>query len=103
MIHLATPLSNIPSRISTQKNCLQLFNPLPDPERFIRERLNRHTYRRNLEDLGDQSLSDIHHIFVESHTFQSQEMADFYKPLDFSQIAGAPHNIPNDAIRGNFN
>ena len=57
------------------------------------------TSRRNLEYLGYQSLSDIHHIFVESHTFQSHEMTEFYKPLDFSQIAGAPHDIPNDAIK----
>ena len=26
-------------------------------------------------------------------------MMEFYKPLEFSQIAGAPHNIPNDAIK----
>ena len=26
-------------------------------------------------------------------------MTEFYKPLDFSQIAGAPHDIPNDAIK----
>ena len=26
-------------------------------------------------------------------------MAEFYKPLDFSQIAGAPHDILNDAIK----
>ena len=24
---------------------------------------------------------------------------EFYKPLDFSQITGSPHDIPNDAIR----
>ena len=80
---METPLSNIPSRISTQRNRQQLFNPLLDPERFIRERLNRQDSRRNPEDLGDQSLSDIHHIFVESHTFQSQEMTEFTNPLTF--------------------
>ena len=26
-------------------------------------------------------------------------MMEFYKPLDFSQIVGAPHNFPNDAIK----
>ena len=26
-------------------------------------------------------------------------MTEFYKPLDFSQIAGSPHYIPNDAIK----
>ena len=26
-------------------------------------------------------------------------MTEFYKPLDFSQIAGSPHDIPNDAIK----
>ena len=26
-------------------------------------------------------------------------MMEFYKPLDFSQIAGTPHDIPNDAIK----
>ena len=79
-----TPLSNIPPRIYTQINRHQLFNPLPDPERFIRERLNRQTSRRNLENLGDQSLSDIHHLFVESHVYQSQEMTKLFKPIDFS-------------------
>ena len=61
--------------------------------------MNRQTSRRNLEDLGDQSLSDIHNIFVESHVHQSQEMTKLFKPLDFYQIAGAPHAIPKDAIK----
>ena len=26
-------------------------------------------------------------------------MTEFYKPIDFSQIAGSPHYIPNDAIK----
>ena len=39
------------------------------------------------------------HRFVESHIYQSQEMTEFFKTLDFSQIAGAPHDIPNDAIK----
>ena len=26
-------------------------------------------------------------------------MTEFYKPLDFSQIAGSPHDISNDAIK----
>ena len=26
-------------------------------------------------------------------------MTEFYKPLDFSQIAGSPHDILNDAIK----
>ena len=61
--------------------------------------MNRQTSRRNLEDLGDQSLSDIHHIFVESHVHQSQEMTELFKPLDFSQIAGAPHAILKYVIK----
>ena len=92
-------MSNIPSRISTRRNRRQLLNPLPDPKRFIRERLNRKTSHRNLEDLGDQSLSDIHHMFVESHVHQSQEIMELFKPLEFSQIAGAPHDIQNDAMK----
>ena len=79
-----TPLSNIPSRISTRINRRQLFHPLPDPKRFIRERLNRKTSHRNLENLGYQSLSDIHHLFVESHVHQSQEMTELFKRLEFS-------------------
>ena len=78
-----TPLSNIHSRISTRINHRQLFNPLPDLGRFIREILNRKTSPRDLKDLGDQSLSDIHHIFVESHVHQSQEMTELFKPLTF--------------------
>ena len=26
-------------------------------------------------------------------------MTEFFKPLDFSEIAGAPHAIPKDAIK----
>ena len=26
-------------------------------------------------------------------------MTEFFKPLDFSQIGGSPHDIPNDAIK----
>ena len=81
---MATPLSNIPPRISTRRNRHQLFNPLLDPERFIREILNRQTSCRSLENLGDKSLSNIHHLFVESHVHQSQEMTELFKPLDFS-------------------
>ena len=94
-----TPLSNIPSRISTRRNPERLCNPLPDPERFIRESLNKKTSRRILEYLGDQSISDIHHIFEESHTQPSTLMSDFFKPLEFSQIAGAPHAILGDAVK----
>ena len=61
--------------------------------------MNRQTSRRNLENLGDQSLSDILHIFVESHVHQSQENMELFKPLDFSQIACAPHAILKDAIK----
>ena len=57
------------------------------------------TSHRKLEDLWDESLSNIHHIFVESHTYKYQEMMEFYKPLDFSQIEGTPHDIPNDVIK----
>ena len=57
------------------------------------------TSRRILEDLGDQSLSDIHHIFEESHTQPSTVMSDFFKPLDFSQIEGSPHAILGDVIK----
>ena len=96
---MVTPLSNIPSIISTQRNCHQLFNPPPDPEKFIREILNKQTSHRNLENFRDQSLSDIHHLFLESHVHQSQEIMKLFKPLDFSQIAGAPHAIPKDAIK----
>ena len=74
------PVYKIPPIISTQRNHQQLFNPLPYPEGFIRERFNRQDSHRNLEDLGDQSLSDIHRIFVESHVHQSQEMTKFFKP-----------------------
>ena len=93
------PLSNIPPRYSTQRNSEGVFDLIPEPKRAYRRRLNRHTSRRILEDLGSQSLSDIHHLFVESHIHQSKEMSDFFKPLDFSQITGAPHAILNDAIK----
>ena len=99
MIHLATLLFNIPPRYSTRRNSEGVFDLIPKAERAYRRRLNRQTSRRILEDLGLQSLSDIHHLFVESHIHQSQEMIDFFKPLDLSQIAGAPHVIPNDDIK----
>ena len=96
---MATPLFNIPTRYSTRRNSEGVFDLIPKPERAYRRRLNRQTSRSILQDLGSQSLSDIHHLFVESHIHQSQEMTYFFKPLDLSQIAGAPHAIPNDAIK----
>ena len=96
---MATPLFNIPSRYSTRSNSEGVFDLIPELERAYRRRLNRQNSRRTLEDLGSQSLSDIHSLFEESHIHQSKEMADFFKPLDFTQIAGAPHAIPNDAIK----
>ena len=94
-----TPLFNIPSRYSTRRNSEGVFELIPEPERAYRRRLNKQSSRRILEDLGYQSLSYIHLLFVESHIHQSQEMTDFFKPLDLSQIASAPHATPNDAIK----
>ena len=94
-----TPLSNIPPRYSTRRNSEGVFDLIPEPKRAYRRRLNRQTSRRILEDLGSPSLSDIHHLFEESHIHQSKEMTNFCKPLDFTQITGAPHAIPNDVIK----
>ena len=81
---MVTPLSKIPPRCSIQRNSEGVFDLIPERQRDFRRRLNRQTSRRILEDLGSQSLSDVHTLFVESHIHQSQEMTDFLQPLDLS-------------------
>ena len=103
-IHLATPLSLILPRYSTRRNFEGLLSFIPEPEKVYRRRLNKLASCRILEDLGSQSLSDIHSLFLETNsqvntnTSESDIMGEYFTQLDFSQIAGQPHRLPNKAV-----
>ena len=100
-VHLETPLPLIPPRYSTRRNSEGLFDLILEPERAYRRRLNRQSSRRVLEDLGFESILDIHLLFENQNSSSNlpEEMTDYFKPLDFTQIAGAPHAILNDVIK----
>jgi len=60
--------------------------------------LTKASSRRTLGALAFQALADIHLLFVDSQN-QSLDMAnDLFNPLDFSVIAGYPHDLPEKAI-----
>jgi hypothetical protein len=59
---VATPLNNS-LRYSTRRNLQGLVYSLPEPERVYRRRINKLAPRRLLESLGEEAISDIHHMF----------------------------------------
>jgi hypothetical protein len=83
-----------------------LVYSLPEPERVYRRRLNRLAPRRLLESLGEEAISDIHHLFSDNNpttvntttTNPNSIMGDLLRPLNFTAIQGAPHAIPDKAI-----
>ena len=70
-----------------------------EPQLVYQRRISKLNSHRVLEELGAQTLHDIHNLFAESVVYQSVEMVDFFKPLDLTQIVGALHAIPSDAIK----
>ena len=99
-----TPLSLILPRYSTRRNSEGLLSFIPEPEKVYRRRLNKLASCRILENLGSQSLSDIHSLFLENNsqeninTCVSDIMGEYFTQLDFSQIAGQPHRLPDKAV-----
>jgi hypothetical protein len=59
---VATPLNNS-VRYPTRSNPQGLVDALPEPERVYRRRVNRLVPRRLLDSLGEEAISDIHHLF----------------------------------------
>ena len=81
---MATPLSIITPRYSTRRNSVGLLNFIPEPEQVYRRRLNRLASRRIFENLGFESISDIHSLFVENNDCLSDIMGEYFSPLDIS-------------------
>ena len=72
---------------------------IPDPEKVLRRRLNKLSSRRILAELGSESVSDIHLLFPENtNTSVSDIMGEYFTQLDFSQIAGQPHHLPDKDV-----
>jgi hypothetical protein len=102
---VATPLINF-VRYPTRSNPQGLVDALPEPERVYRRRVNRLAPRRLLDSLGEEAISDIHHLFsdnnpttVNTTTPNSNPiMSTLLRPLNFISIQGAPHAIPDKAI-----
>ena len=101
---MATPLSVNKSRYSTRRNSVGLVNFIPDPKKVLRRRLNKLSSHRILAELGSESISDIHLLFLENlENLQNNNcflnpMGDFFTQLNFAQIGGHPHDIPDKAI-----
>ena len=81
-----------------------MLNFIPEPEKVYRRRLNKLASRRILVELGSESVSDIHLLSQENlENFQNSNcfpntMGEFFTQLNFTQIAGQPHDIPEKAI-----
>jgi len=73
---------------------------VPEPELYYRRRKYRHKTRELNNQLGLESVQDIRRLFVDNSSFLNlYQMAapwltDCYKPFDFSNIAGQPHDLP---------
>ena len=67
---------------------------IPELERVYRRRRAKVDSRRILDNLGSESLSDIHLLFTQS----VETMDDFYKPIALNSIAGYSHAMPDKAI-----
>jgi hypothetical protein len=71
-----------------------------------RRRVNRLAPRRLLDSLGEEAISDIHHLFSDNNpttvntttTNSNVTMSMLLRPLNFVAIQGAPHTISDKAI-----
>ena len=74
-----------------------------EPERVLRKRLHRLESHRVLENLLVESISDIQFLFtmassVNPATNPLSPMDGFFLPLNFTNIVGHPHSIPDKSI-----
>ena len=61
--------------------------------------MNKLASRRILAELGSVSVLDIHLLFPKNtNTSVSDIMGEYFTQLDFSQIAGQPHRLPDKAV-----
>ena len=76
-----------------------MFDFIPGPEKVYRRRLNKLASRKILVELGSESVLDIHLLFPENtNTFVSEIMGEYFTQIDFSQIVGQPHRLPDKAV-----
>jgi hypothetical protein len=97
---VATPFDNS-LRYTTRRNPQGLVYSFPEPEKVYRRRINRLAPRRLLESLGEEAISDIHHLFSHNNpttTNPTSTMGDLLRPCNFINIQGYPHAIPDKAI-----
>jgi hypothetical protein len=65
------------TKYSTRRNSKGLLNFIPKPEKVYRMRLAKSSYYRVLSNLGTDSISDIHLLFV--NKIFTSEMAIYDK------------------------
>jgi hypothetical protein len=102
---VATPLNNS-VRYPTRSNPQGLVDALLEHGRVYTRRVNRLVPRRLLDSLGEEAISDIHHLFSDNNqpivntttTNPFSIMSTLLAPLNFAAIQGAPHAIPDKAI-----
>ena len=80
----------------------QTFKHFTETKRVLQKILYRLESRRILENIAAESISDIQLLFtMESPinpTTNPLRMDAFFLPLNFTNIAGRPHAIPEKAI-----
>jgi hypothetical protein len=69
-------------------------------ELYYKRRKYRHKTRELNNQLGLEYVQDIRRLFVDNSSFLTQNqmvspwLTDCYKPFDFTNIAGQPHDLP---------
>lgn len=92
---MATPLPSSSIGTCTRTNPSSLANPALDPKRPLRARLHMLSSRTLLVNLGQEALCDIHSLFL---NLPILDIMDIYGPLNFANIQGYPHNLPNNGL-----
>jgi hypothetical protein len=81
-------------------NSQGIVDLVPEPEIYCKIRKYRHKRRELNSQLGLESVQDIRSLFVDNSSFLTQSqrdsprLIDLYKPFDFTNIVGQPHDLP---------
>jgi hypothetical protein len=98
--HLVTPpKENTTKRYTTRKNTQGKLPLVPELDFICKRRKYKLKTREVNNQLGFESLQDIQRLFVDSSFLMQVQMdapwlTNYFKPFDFSNIAGQPHDMP---------
>jgi hypothetical protein len=99
---LATPpKENVTKRYSTRTNSQCIVDLVPKPGFYYKRKRYRHKTRELNDQLRLEFVKDIRRLFVDNlvvlnlNQMISPWLIDCYKPFDFFNTAGYPHDFPS--------